>query len=85
VYYLTCLFLYGVTVEHRPPHVEASSAYIPSVVTSGKGLTVTLIGAGSAAGQAIPPYLVFPGQGMRNELLATASILWYAKLLHKYK
>jgi len=42
-------------------------------MTSGKGQTVTLIGAGSAAGQAIPSYLVFPGQRMWNKLFAAAS------------
>ncbi|XP_060564988.1 uncharacterized protein LOC132724184 [Ruditapes philippinarum] len=63
----------AVKVEHKPPHVVSSSSYIPSAVTSGKGQIVTLIGAGSAAGQAIPPYLVFPGQRMRSELMIGAS------------
>ncbi|XP_053388230.1 uncharacterized protein LOC128551405 [Mercenaria mercenaria] len=63
----------GISVEHKPPYIVAGSSYTPSAVTSGKGKTVTILGCGSAAGQAIPPYLVFPGQRMREELLHGAS------------
>jgi len=52
----------GITVDHRPRYIVASRDHPAQAVTSGKGKTVTLIGAGSASGSAIPPYFVFPGK-----------------------
>ena len=63
----------GLSVDHKPPHVVSSSLYCPSAVTSGKGQTVTILGCGSATGQAIPPYFIFPGKRMRPELLTGSS------------
>jgi hypothetical protein len=40
----------GLSVDHKPPHVVASTSYCPSAVTSGKGQNVTVLGCGSAAG-----------------------------------
>jgi len=59
----------GLTTNHKPPHVVAPSSYCPSAVTSGKGKTTTVIGCGSAAGQAIPPYFVFAGKRFHQDLL----------------
>ena len=63
----------GLTTEHKPPHIVASSHDCPLAVTSGKGQTVTLIGCGSASGTAIPPFFVFPGKRMNESLLAGKS------------
>ena len=63
----------GVTVEHKPPYIVASTEYPAQAVTSGKGKTVTILGAGSASGSAIPPYFVFPGKRMNPDLLRDGS------------
>jgi hypothetical protein len=63
----------GISVEHKPPYIVASADYCAQAVTSGKGKTVTIIGAGSASGMAIPPYFIFPGKRMNADLLKGAS------------
>ncbi|XP_052261011.1 uncharacterized protein LOC127865157 [Dreissena polymorpha] len=63
----------GVTVYHKPPFIVAGADYCPSSVTSGKGQTITIIGCGNAAGQAIPPFYIFPGQRMKPDLLNGAA------------
>ena len=42
-------------------------------MTSGKSATTTIIGCGSAAGVAVPPFFVFPGARMRSDLLEGTS------------
>ena len=59
----------GISQNHAPPQVVAGRDVHPPAVTSGKSSTTTIIGCGSAAGVAIPPYFVFPGARMRSELL----------------
>jgi len=70
----------GITVDYRPPYIVASRDHPAQAVTSGKGTTVTLIGAGSASGSAIPPYFVFPGQRMNPDLMKDANTWckWYS-------
>ena len=63
----------GITLNHTPPHVVAEINSRPPAVTSGKSSTVTLLGRGSASGEAVPPYFVFPGVRMRSELLEGAT------------
>ena len=63
----------GISTEHKPPYVVASSSHCPSAVTSGRGKTVTILGGGNAAGFAIPPYFIFPGKRMQQQLLKGAS------------
>jgi len=63
----------GLTTEHKPPTLVASSHDCPLAVTSGKGPTVTLIGCGSASGTAIPPFFSFPGKRMNGSFLAGKS------------
>ena len=63
----------GISVNHKPPCVVASSDHCPPAVTSGKGKNVTLLGCGSASGASIPPYFVFPGKRMLPELLDGAT------------
>jgi hypothetical protein len=63
----------GVSILHKPPHIVAGTNHPAQAVTSGKGDTVTIIGAGSASGSAIPPYFVFPGKKMNYDLLKGSS------------
>ena len=53
----------GVSIGLKPPFIVAGSGHPTQAVTSGKGKTVTIIGAGSASGAAVPAYFVFPGKG----------------------
>ena len=63
----------GVSIEHKPPFIVAGSGHPTQAVTSGKGKTVTIIGAGSASGAAVPAYFVFPGKRMNFDLLKGAT------------
>ena len=63
----------GLKLNYTPPKIVAgtdSGDAPPPAVTPGKGETVTVIGCGNALGQQIPPFFIFPGQRMRQELLA---------------
>ena len=65
----------GLKLNYSPPKIvtgNGSNDAPPPAVTPGKGETVTVIGCGNALGQQIPPFFVFPGQRMRQELLAGA-------------
>ncbi len=71
----------GLQQGHTPPSiVAAQNGNAPPAVVSGRGSTVTVIGCGNALGHHIPPYFVFPGQRLRQELMdgstpgATASV-----------
>ena len=55
------------------PHIVTSADFCAQAATSGKGKTVTIIGAGSASGMAIPPYFIFAGKRMNVDLLTGAS------------
>ncbi|XP_076107558.1 uncharacterized protein LOC143075858 [Mytilus galloprovincialis] len=44
-----------------------------SVAISGKGETVTILGCGNAAGSALPPFFIFPGQKVNDQLLEGSS------------
>ncbi|CAC5405248.1 unnamed protein product [Mytilus coruscus] len=59
----------GVTINHNPSRVVSGVETSPQEVTSGKGDTVTNFGCGNAIGNALPPYFVFPGQRMNDQLL----------------
>ena len=63
----------GVQQNHTPPSVVAGKDACAQAVTSQKSSTTTIIGCGSASGVAIPPYFVFAGARMRQELLAGKS------------
>ncbi|KAJ8307379.1 hypothetical protein KUTeg_015463 [Tegillarca granosa] len=55
--------------EHSPPYVVGPRVSTVSAVTSGKSTTTTVIGCGNALGVSLPPYFIFKGQRMRQELL----------------
>lgn len=59
----------GVNFQHSPPKVVSDSVSKPPAITSDRSNTITIIGAGNARGTQIPPFLVFPGALMRQELL----------------
>ncbi|XP_041376339.1 uncharacterized protein LOC121388791 isoform X2 [Gigantopelta aegis] len=63
----------GITQNHSPPRVVAGRDQHPQAVTSGKSLTTTIIGCGSASGIAIPPFFVFAGKRKMPELMHGAS------------
>ncbi len=64
----------GVTIDHKPPSIVASRSYCPPAVTSGRGQTVTVLGCGNACGMAIPPFFVFPGKRMNQDLMSGATV-----------
>ena len=59
----------GLSTSHKPPAVVTGDAFKPQAVTSGSRQTVTVIGCGNALGHSVPPFFVFPGSRMREELL----------------
>lgn len=63
----------GLSTQHQPPKIIAGKHYKAQAVTSGKGKTVTVIGAANAVGQSVPPFFVFPGQRMLDSLLTNGS------------
>ncbi|KAK3099590.1 hypothetical protein FSP39_006586, partial [Pinctada imbricata] len=64
----------GVQQNHTPPPGVVSGRNIcVQEVTSPKSSTTTIKGCGSASDVAIPPYFVFAGVRMRQELLAGKS------------
>ncbi|XP_041360715.1 uncharacterized protein LOC121376969 [Gigantopelta aegis] len=60
----------GIVENHKPPSIVASRSNVPVAVTTSRSNTTTVIGCGNALGVAIPPYFVFKGKRMREELLA---------------
>ena len=59
----------GITLSQSPPYVVGSSQLTPIEICPEKSSTVTLIGCGNALGNQIPPYFIFQGARMREELL----------------
>ncbi|XP_063401995.1 uncharacterized protein LOC134686219 [Mytilus trossulus] len=59
----------GITLNHKPPNVVSGIECNTSSVTSGRSSTTTILGCGSASGFAVPPYFVFEGKRMNNELM----------------
>lgn len=59
----------GVNTEHSPPKIVCKKDTIAQNVTSLRSSTVTVIAAGNALGQSVPPYYVFPGQRWTDEFL----------------
>ena len=59
----------GIQQNFKPPLVVSDTDSTPTVIISERSSTTTVIGCGNALGQAIPPYFVFAGARMRQELL----------------
>ncbi|XP_041369511.1 uncharacterized protein LOC121383505 [Gigantopelta aegis] len=64
----------GISMTHAPPYVVGSTDEVPIEISPERSSTVTMIGCGNALGQQIPPYFIFPGARMRQELLEGATI-----------
>lgn len=59
----------GFTTDHKPTDVVGDKNSRLQYVTTGRSDTVTVIAGGNALGSYIPPFYVFPGKRMREELL----------------
>ncbi|XP_045213286.2 uncharacterized protein LOC123564072 [Mercenaria mercenaria] len=62
----------GIQTEHRPPKVLSVGETVPAISSARSSIT-TLLGCGNALGTQIPPYFIFKGQRMYDELLAGSS------------
>lgn len=56
-------------MNHKPTNIVAARDLKLQTVTSGRSSTITIIAGGNALGTNIPPFCVFRGQRMRDELL----------------
>ena len=59
----------GISTEHAPTRVISQIGSKTQAVVSPKNGTTTIISCGNAAGTAIPPFFVFKGKQMNEELL----------------
>ena len=48
----------GVNLNHSPPRVVAGCEVKAQAVTAGQSSTVSILGCGNAAGNALPPYFI---------------------------
>jgi hypothetical protein len=62
----------GVQTEHNPAYVICAEQSTHAI-TSARTSIITILGRGNAIGTQIPPFFVFKGKRMRNELLEGAS------------
>ena len=62
----------GLQPKYRPPSIIACKSSKPQAVTSPRSTIVILIACANAAGSALPPYFVFKGKRMNDELLKGA-------------
>jgi hypothetical protein len=59
----------GINTEYRPPQVVCGKDCKPQAIMAERSKTVTIIGAGNALGQHIPPFFIFPGERMVDGLM----------------
>ena len=59
----------GVSTEHSPPKIVCSTNTKPQNITSTRSSNVTIIAAGNALGNSVPPYYIFPGQRWNPDFL----------------
>ncbi|KAI0235680.1 hypothetical protein LSAT2_013758, partial [Lamellibrachia satsuma] len=62
----------GISTEHIPPKIVASRGRTPLAMVSSRSATTTIISTVSAIGQVLPPYIIFKGKRMCDDLLAGA-------------
>lgn len=60
----------GISLDHSPPKVLFRRGSQPHSVTTGRSSTTTLVAAVSALGQTIPPYIIYKGQRLTQELIS---------------
>ena len=63
----------GISLDHNPPKVLAAKGSSVFSITSGRSSTTTVISAGSALGETIPPYIIYKGQRL-NKYLTTGGL-----------
>ncbi|XP_053389346.1 uncharacterized protein LOC128552342, partial [Mercenaria mercenaria] len=58
----------GITLDVPPPKIACGKGEQPFIVTSSRRATTTVIAAGNALGETIPPYVIYKGQRLSEEL-----------------
>ncbi|KAH3727990.1 hypothetical protein DPMN_053936 [Dreissena polymorpha] len=81
--YFTPQFIYnldetGIQPEHRPPNIIAPIHKKPQSVTSPRSTTTTVIGCANAAGNHLPPYFIYKGKRMNEDLYKGSSLFTMA-------
>ena len=64
----------GSPLNIHPPKIVCDSHTRPQNITSSRSQNVTIIAAGNALGNSIPPYFIFPGHRWNDEFLNGAYI-----------
>ena len=59
----------GISTEHTPPMIVCGQDVKPQAITSPRSSTTTIIAAGNAVGNHVPPYYVFKGKRWNNNFL----------------
>ena len=63
----------GFSPEHTPPKLACQKGQTPNFISSPRSTTVTCIGACNAIGNSIPPFLIFKGKRMLEDLTEGAT------------
>ena len=63
----------GLTLDHKPPKVLGKAGQDPACITASKSATTTVIAAGSAVGEILPPYIIYKGKRL-TEVLTSGGI-----------
>ena len=58
----------GTSLDHNPTKILARAGSNPHCVASGKSTTNTVIGAVSALGETMPPYVIFKGDRLSKDI-----------------
>ncbi|XP_046378017.2 MFS-type transporter clz9-like [Haliotis rufescens] len=64
----------GINLTHSSPQIVGSADEVPIEICPEKSSTVTVLGCGNALGQKIPPFFIFPGSRMRDDLLDGSTV-----------
>lgn len=62
----------AIQTGHRLPKVLAAGVSVPAITSASSSIT-TVLASGNALGTQIPPYFVFKGQRMHDDLLAAST------------
>ena len=58
----------GINTEYKPPNVVSGKECRPQAIIPQRSKTITVIGAGNAMGHPIPPFFIFPGDRLTENL-----------------
>jgi hypothetical protein len=56
----------GITLNHTPPKVLAKAGRVAVAITASKSATTTVIAAGCALGECVPPYVIYKGKRLHD-------------------